>query len=119
MDRISKFKLLDALILLNERKIEECKDTLLEIVEENSIPHFRALLKLVEILIFIRERQAFNFEREIDTLFKIMEEIEEDDFGIKFKEMLFQIVEFLNYPTNKRRIFINWQIIFSSKENFI
>jgi hypothetical protein len=112
MDKLTKFRLINALVLLNERRVEDCRDFLLEVVEEDSSSYLKALLQLVEILSFIKERQNFDFDKEVENLFKIMDEIEEDDIGLKFKEMIFQIVEFLNYPTSKRRIFINWQIIF-------
>lgn len=106
-----KIKIIESMILLNTFNYEECRVKIEQYLEDEEIVHYRVILAILDLIESIATEK--DFYNKINEIYQLMEEIEEDNLGKEFKNLVRQILEEFRNPTfgfPKKKIILNWQV---------
>ncbi|MFN3478085.1 MAG: hypothetical protein ACK4ZM_01810 [bacterium] len=106
-----KIKIIESMILLNTFKYEECRTKIEQYLEEEEFIYYRLILKILDLIELTTTEQ--DFYNKISEIYQLTEEIEEDNLGREFKNLVKQILEeFKNHSFGfpKKKTILNWQI---------
>lgn len=99
------------MILLNTFNYEECRAKIERYLEEEEFIYYRVILKILDLIESIATEQ--DFYNKISEIYQLTDEIEEDNLGREFKNLVKQILEEFKNPSfgfPKKKIILNWQI---------
>lgn len=108
-------KLIETLILLNTYNYDLCRDYIESLDKEwaNDI-RFKVINALLDMIDFVRQDSYVEIPRIIEQIDQMMQEIGDDDFDRRFKELVDTVIQEFNNPSlgfPRRKIFINWHML--------